>query len=153
MLDTKEIEEDSDLEDKKYNSESGFTLVELLAVLAILVIIGAFVAPQIFSYLSKAKQQAASIQIDRFSQVLDIYLLDNGRYPNSDEGMNALLERPSGADGWNGPYIEKADQLLDPWNAAYLYRSPGDHGRIDIWSLGADGREGGEGEDADVTSW
>ena len=153
MFKTKKHTYRSEKKEENKNNQKGFTLVELLVVLAILVVISGFVAPQVMNYLAKAKHQAAAIEIERLSGILDLYLLDNGRYPTTAEGLDALFEGPSGADGWNGPYIKKAEQLLDPWEAAYLYRSPGDHGRIDIWSLGADGREGGEDEEADVTSW
>ncbi|HUF86826.1 MAG TPA: type II secretion system major pseudopilin GspG [Thermohalobaculum sp.] len=133
--------------------ERGLTLVELLVVLLIIGLIAAFAVPQVMNYLGGARQDSAAIQINQLSGILDLYRLDVGRYPSASEGLDALLERPSGADGWNGPYVRKADSLVDPWGNPYQYRVPGQHGDFDLYSLGADGTEGGEGEDADVVSW
>lgn len=134
-------------------SERGFTLVELLVVLVILGLIAAFVAPQVIKYLGSAKTKVAAIQIERFSGILDLYRLEVGRYPSTDEGLQALLEQPAGVEMWNGPYIKKADALIDPWGKPYEYRSPGEHGEYDLFTLGVDGSEGGDGEDQDITSW
>lgn len=133
--------------------ERGLTLVELLVVLLIIGLIAAFAVPQVMNYLGGARQDSAAIQINQLSGILDLYRLDVGRYPSASEGLDALLEQPSGADGWNGPYVKKADSLVDPWGNPYQYRVPGQHGDFDLYSLGADGSEGGEGEDADVVSW
>lgn len=133
--------------------EHGFTLVELLVVLVILGLIAAFAAPQVIKYLGSAKTDAAAIQIERLSGILDLYRLEVGSYPSTEEGLQALVERPIDAENWNGPYIKKADALIDPWGRAYVYRRPGEHGDFDLYSLGADGSEGGEGEDRDITSW
>lgn len=134
-------------------SQDGFTLIELLVVLVILGLIVAFAAPQVIKYVGGAKSDAAKIQIERLSSVLDLYRLEVGRYPTQEEGLEALVERPSDADAWNGPYVKKADALTDPWRRPYIYQMPGEHGDYDMSSLGADGQEGGEGEDKDVTSW
>ena len=133
--------------------ERGLTLIELLVVLLIIGLIAAFAVPQVMKYLGGARQDSAAIQINQLSGILDLYRLDVGRYPSASEGLDALLEQPSGAEGWNGPYVKKAQSLVDPWGKPYEYRVPGRHGEFDLYSLGADGSEGGEGEDADVVSW
>lgn len=131
---------------------AGFTLLELLVVLVILGLLAGLVAPQVFSYLGRARTDTARIQIENLGGLLDLYRLDVGRYPSEDEGLRALLDRPPGLQGWNGPYLTRADVLLDPWGRPYLYRQPGRQGPYDLYSLGADGVEGGTGENADVTS-
>ena len=113
----------------------------------------AFAAPQIFKRLGSAKIEAANIQVERLSSVLDLYRLEVGSYPEEDDGLRALIEHPSGVERWNGPYLKKANSLIDPWRRPYIYKFPGDHGEFDLYSLGADGQEGGEGEDRDATSW
>ncbi len=138
---------------KTRRAQDGFTLIELLVVLVILGLIVAFAAPQVIKYVGGAKSDSAKIQIERLSGVLDLYRLEVGRYPTQEEGLEALVERPADADAWNGPYVKKADSLTDPWGRPYIYQMPGEHGDYDMSSLGADGQEGGEGEDKDVTSW
>ena len=133
--------------------EKGFTLVELLVVLIILGLIMAFAAPQVIKYLGKAKTDSATIQIQRLSGILDLYRLEVGQYPTTEEGLQALIEQPVDAERWNGPYIKKADSLKDPWGQPYDYRSPGEHGEFDLFTLGRDGSDGGEGEDQDIASW
>ncbi len=134
-------------------SERGLTLVELLVVLLIIGLIAAFAVPQVMNYLGGARQDSAAIQINQLSGILDLYRLDVGHYPSASDGLDALVEEPSGAKGWNGPYVKKAEALVDPWGNPYQYRVPGQHGEFDLYSLGADGTEGGEGENADVVSW
>lgn len=136
-----------------HRRQAGFTLIELLVVLVILGLIMAFAAPQVIKYVGGAKSDSAKIQVERLSGVLDLYRLEVGRYPTQEEGLDALVEQPSGVETWNGPYLKKADALTDPWGRPYVYRSPGEHGEFDLFSLGADGQEGGEGEDRDLTSW
>ena len=131
----------------------GFTLIELLVVMLILGLIDGFAVRRIFDVVGGAKSKAAGIQIERLSAVLDLYRLEIGHYPSTDEGLEALVEAPAGAGNWNGPYIKKADALIDPWNEPYLYVAPGDHGDYDLYSLGADQSEGGDGEDQDMTNW
>ncbi len=133
--------------------QAGFTLVELLVVLIILGLIAAFAAPQVIKFVGGAKTDSAKIQIERLSGVLDLYRLQVGRYPSDDESLNALMEQPADAPNWDGPYLKKADSLIDPWGQPYLYRFPGEYGDYDLYSLGADGQEGGEGENQDLTSW
>ena len=129
---------------------SGFTLVELLVVLAILGMLAALVGPQVLNQLGGAKSKSAAIQIRDFEQALELYKLDVGRFPGSNEGLNALVRQPSSAKGWNGPYLKKDDVPMDPWGNPYQYRVSGS--TIDISSYGADGRQGGSGEDADVSN-
>ncbi len=133
--------------------QAGFTLVELLVVLIILGLIAAFAAPRVIKFVGGAKTDSAKIQIERLSGVLDLYRLQVGRYPSDDEGLNALMEQPADAPDWEGPYLKKADALIDPWRRPYIYRFPGEHGDYDLYSLGADGEDGGEGENRDLTSW
>ena len=133
--------------------EEGFTLLELLVVLVILGLLAAFAVPQVLNYLGGAKSDAAAIQIDNLGTALDLYRLDTGRYPSGDEGLRALVEKPGDAERWNGPYVKKRESLLDPWGEPYRYRFPGEHGAYDLYSLGADKTEGGDGEDRDLTSW
>jgi general secretion pathway protein G len=131
----------------------GFTLIELLVVLAILGLLVGLVGPRVMSALGSSKTKTAHIQIEQFSGSLDMFRLEAGRYPTTSEGLQALVEKPSDVQNWNGPYLKKAQVPKDPWGYDYQYKSPGDHGAYDIWSLGADNREGGEGENQDVTSW
>jgi general secretion pathway protein G len=133
--------------------QRGFTLVELLVVLAILGLLVALAAPRVIQYLSKAKTDTAEIQIEKLGGVLDLYRLEVGRYPTQEEGLEALVERPPQVDNWNGPYLKNRESLTDPWGEPYVYRHPGEHGDYDLYSLGADGKDGGDGEDRDVTSW
>jgi len=131
----------------------GFTLVELLVVLVILGLLALVAVPQVAKLLGGAERKAAAIQIDRLSGILDIYRLDVGVYPSTEDGLDALVERPADAPRWNGPYLKKAESLIDPWHNPYVYRHPGEHGEYDLYSLGNDGREGGEGDAADITNW
>ena len=131
----------------------GFTMIELLVVIIILAAIAGIAVPAYMNHLAKSRVSTAKIQIDRLGSILDAYLLDVGRYPTQEEGLEALLNAPSGVDRWNGPYLKNSEALHDPWGAAYVYRSPGQHGKYDLYSLGSDGAEGGQGEAADLTSW
>jgi general secretion pathway protein G len=138
---------------KTRRSNAGFTLIELLVVLVILGLLAAFAAPQVLKYLGSAKTDAASAQIKNISAILDLYRLEVGSYPPEADGLEALITAPADAARWNGPYVKQRDSLIDPWGKLYLYRMPGEHGDYDVYSLGADGTEGGDGEDQDVTSW
>jgi general secretion pathway protein G len=138
---------------RRRRGEGGFTLVEILVVITIIGLIMALVGPQVLRYLSDSKSKAARIQIESFSSALDLYYLDVGRYPNTSEGLGALVQRPGGQQSWNGPYLKGGAVPTDPWGASYVYRSPGQHGAYDLVSLGADGQEGGTGPAADIASW
>ena len=127
--------------------------MELLVVMAIIGLLAVLVAPRVIQYLSGAKVDTATVQIDRLSGVLDLYRLEIGQYPSQEDGLAVLVERPANAGNWNGPYIRNSKSLTDPWGNPYLYRYPGEHGEFDLYTLGADGREGGDGENQDITSW
>lgn len=130
----------------------GFTLLELLVVVAIIGLLAGYVGPKYFGQLGKAEVKVTRAQIDALDKALDQYRLDVGRYPTTEQGLGALVVKPSGISRWAGPYLKK-DVPLDPWGKPYIYKSPGDHGDYDLSSLGRDGRPGGSGEDADVTNW
>jgi general secretion pathway protein G len=138
--------------DRRHRQE-GYTLVELLVVLAILGLLVAIAAPRLIKYLGSAKADTAKIQVEKLGGVLDLYHLEVGRYPTDQEGLKVLVERPPQATVWNGPYLKNRDSLIDPWGRPYLYRAPGQHGDYDLYSLGADGKDGGDGDDRDITSW
>ena len=131
----------------------GFTLIELLVVLAILGLLVGLVGPQVMDQLGGANTKTARVQIADLGAALDLYRLDVGRYPNSSEGLEALVKQPSGLNKWNGPYLKKNQIPTDPWGFEYAYRFPGEHGAFDIYSLGSDNAEGGDGEAQDVVSW
>lgn len=133
----------------------GFTLIELLVVLLILGMIAGIAGPQVMNYLGESKTKAAKLQIEEFGNSLDLFKIDVGRYPDSQEGLQALVQAPTGAgsDRWHGPYLRKKVVPKDPWGNDYKYTAPGSHGPYDIVALGADGREGGEGENKDVLGW
>ena len=130
----------------------GFTLLELLVVIAIIGLLAAYVGPRYFSQVSKSERGVAKAQVEAFSKALDAFRLDVGRYPTTEEGLAVLTLRPTGTDKWNGPYLQK-DVPLDPWGHAYVYRSPGTRAEFDVLSLGKDGRAGGDGDGADITSY
>jgi len=132
--------------------ERGFTLMELLVVLAILGLLMSLVGPRVLNQLGGAKTKTAGIQIKDLEQTLEMYKLDVGRFPSTEEGLEALVTRPGNAPGWNGPYL-KSDVPLDPWNREYHYKYPGENSEVDIYSYGQDGQAGGESEDADVANW
>ena len=138
---------------KGRGEQSGYTLVELLVVLAILGLLVALAAPRVIKYLGGAKIDTARIQIEKLGGVLDLYRLEIGRYPTEQEGLEALVERPPQVDAWNGPYLKNRQSLIDPWGTPYTYRAPGEHGEYRLYTLGADGKDGGDGEDQDVTNW
>ena len=131
---------------------AGFTLLELLVVMVIIGLLAGYVAPRYFSQVGKSEIKAAQAQIVALGKALDHYRLDTGRYPNTEQGLDALMQKPASEPKWQGPYLQKA-LPLDPWGRPYQYKSPGERGEFDLWSFGKDGQPGGSGENADVTSW
>jgi len=132
----------------------GFTLLELLVVVAIIGLLAAYVGPKYFSQLGRSEQAAAKSQIDSFKKALGAYRIDTGSYPSSEEGLAALLNKPadsSKAAKWNGPYLEGTPPV-DPWGRPYLYTSPGSNGDYDLRSHGKDGQPGGTGDAADISN-
>jgi general secretion pathway protein G len=136
---------------RRSRGEGGFTLVEMLVVITIIGLIMALVGPRVLNYLGESKAKAAKIQLESFASALDLYYLDLGRYPSSNEGLGALVH-PSNTSGWNGPYLRGGALPNDPWGHPYLYRSPGDRAPYTIISLGSDGQEGGSGTAADIST-
>jgi general secretion pathway protein G len=135
------------------SSEAGFTLVEMLVVITIIGLVMGLVGPRVLGYLSESKVKAAKIQIESLSAALDLYYLDNGRYPASNEGLAALVERPATASMWNGPYLKTGVVPADPWGQPYVYKVPGDHSPYIIASFGSAGpRGGGAAPDSLITS-
>jgi len=128
----------------------GFTLLELVMVLVIIGVILAMVGPRVFNSLGRASSERAKVQIEQIGSALELYKLDTGRFPSTQEGLGALLAQPAGVANWNGPYIRDPKTLKDPWSRDFVYRSPAEKGGYDLISLGADGKEGGEGENKDV---
>ena len=137
--------------ERNIRRERGFTLLELVIVLIILGTIMAFLAPRIFGNVERANQQAAKVKMEQLSGQLEIMRLEIGRYPTTQEGLRALLEKPAGMDRWSGPYIKDPMQLKDPWGNDFKYAAPGTNKPFDLVSLGADGRDGGEGDNRDIT--
>ena len=131
---------------------SGFTLMELLIVLVIIGLLAALVGPTLYQRIGPARESTARAQLENFATALDSYFVDLGRYPSTQDGLKALRAKPESADKWNGPYLKK-EIPNDPWGNQYVYRAPGRSGGYEIVSFGADGREGGDGENADIQSW
>jgi general secretion pathway protein G len=132
---------------------AGFTLLELLIVLTLLAVVGGFLFTNLAGQGDKGKAAAAKVHMSSIGQALDMFKLEVGRYPNSSEGLNALMTAPGGLQGWNGPYMkDKGGLPKDPWNNDYRYNSPTANGGYEIISLGADGREGGDGAAKDISS-
>jgi general secretion pathway protein G len=139
-----------------HRARGGFTLIEILVVIAVISLLAALVAPNVFRHVGTAKDAAAKSQIEMLGAALDAYRLDNGRYPTSDQGLEALWEEPTAEprpSNWRGPYLRKAVPM-DPWDNPYLYASPGElhPNGYDLVTLGADGQPGGEGEDTDISN-
>ncbi len=132
--------------------QSGITLIELMVVMVIIALFATVVGQRLFRNVEKANQFTAKQQIAELEGLLDLFRLDVGRYPTTEEGLQALRVRPGTLEGWDGPYPKK-DIPPDPWHHAYVYRCPGQHGEFDLFSYGKDGQEGGDGDNADIVSW
>ncbi|MDL1958347.1 MAG: type II secretion system major pseudopilin GspG [Deltaproteobacteria bacterium] len=132
--------------------DSGFTLIELLVVVIIIGLLASLVAPKFFGKLGMSRQKTAKAQIELFGAALDEFRLDNSRYPDAEEGLFALRDKPDGLENWSGPYLPKAIPK-DPWGHDYVYSFPGEHYDYDLVCYGRDGEPGGEDEDSDIVSW
>lgn len=138
---------------QKSSSQSGFTLIEIMVVMVIIAILASLIVPRVINRPDEARRVAARTDIATIDQALKLYRLDNGRYPSTEQGLNALVTKPVAEPvpgNWK-PYLDFLPK--DPWGKPYQYSNPGQHGEIDIWSFGADGQPGGEGNDADIGSW
>lgn len=133
--------------------EDGYTLMELLVVLAILGFLAMIATPIVLHYLGTAKISTAKTEVSNLSAGLDLFRYDVGRYPTTEEGLKALIVVPPGAENWNGPYVKKAANLLDPWGRPYNYRSPGQHGEFDLYSYGAEGDHQTAGTKPEIANW
>ncbi len=123
-------------------NEDGFTLIEVLIVLTIIGMVASIIGPRVLGYLYESRIKAAHVQIDAIANSLDLFYLDNGRYPTNSEGLNALIKRPQNNSVWNGPYLRAGELPLDPWGNPYQYHIPGKSSPYDILSFGPDGHEG-----------
>jgi general secretion pathway protein G len=130
----------------------GFTLLELLVVMVIIGLLAGYVGPRYFAQIGKSEVKAARAQLDALGKALDQFRLDTGHYPNTEQGLGTLVERPANEPKWGGPYLVKAVPL-DPWGNPYVFIMPGEHGEYDLLSYGKDGKPGGEGEAAEITNW
>jgi general secretion pathway protein G len=133
-------------------SQRGFTLLELLVVMVIIGLLAGYVAPKFFAHIGKSEVKVARAQIDSLEKALDAYRLDMGAYPNTEQGLVALVQRPANEARWLGPYLKKG-LPNDPWGRPYQYRQPGEHGDFDLLSYGKDGQAGGTGEAQDLVNW
>lgn len=133
--------------------QTGFSLIELLVVLVILGLLAGVVAPQVMKHIGKAKSDSARLQIEDLGAALDLYYLEVGDYPTTGQGLLALIQAPNSEDNWNGPYLKKKKIPTDPWKQDYQYKSPGDNGAYDLFTLGKDNQTGGDSENRDILSW
>jgi general secretion pathway protein G len=138
---------------REATSDDGFTLLELLVVLGIIALLATVAAPQVLQYLGKARTETAKAQISAISTALELYALDNGGFPQQQTGLSALVAAPPGAASWKGPYLKRAEGLIDPWGRPYGYRFPGrSAGQAEVFTLGRDNAPGGTGEDQDISN-
>ncbi|RLJ60749.1 general secretion pathway protein G [Litoreibacter meonggei] len=136
----------------RWTKRTGATILEVLVVLTIIAMIAAVVGPRVIGYLGRAKSETASLQINNLSDAVQLFYVDNGRYPGDGEGLIVLFDKPAGDAGWNGPYLETREALSDPWGRDYVYIAPSSESSFSIQSFGRDGTQGGTGEDADLGS-
>jgi general secretion pathway protein G len=134
----------------RQHASGGFTLLELLVVMVIIGLLAAYVGPRYFSQIGKSERNVAKAQIDGLAKALDAYRLDTGRYPSAEQGLMALVTKPTDEARWNGPYLQKAVPP-DPWGRAYIYRLQAGGNDFDLLSLGKDGQVGGDADAADVS--
>ncbi len=134
-------------------SVTGFTLIELLIVMVIIGLLAAFIVPKLIGRVGESKQTAAKAQIELTSTAIEIYKLDTGKYPSQESGLQSLNSKPGDVQNWKGPYMKKDKVPKDPWGTEYIYKFPGTHGDYDLISYGADGSEGGSGDNKDIVSW
>ena len=134
------------------NREAGFTLVELLVVLVILVLLASIIGPRVIGYLGSSRAKTAHVQIESLVTAMELFHIDVGRYPTSTEGLTALVKSPGNIPGWNGPYLTKGGVPQDPWGRPYTYQAGQNGTSFEIKTLGADGKEGGTDENADVSN-
>ena len=137
---------------RRFSRRRNFTLIEIVVVVVIIILLASLAAPQVLKHLRTARIATAKAQIKLLEQALTDYKLDNGSYPESADGLQLLVENVNQSEKWDGPYIKPAVPK-DPWGNDYVYVCPGEHGDFDLMSYGADGAEGGEGENADITNW
>ncbi len=135
-----------------WHRQRGATILEVLVVLSVIAMIAAVVGPRVVGYLGRAKSETAQLQINQLSNAVQLFYIDMGRYPSGSEGLAVLISAPAGTSDWQGPYLEKAEGLVDPWGRDYVYGEPGTDGHFAIISLGRDGTRGGSGEDADLSN-
>ena len=133
--------------------QTGFSLLELIVVLVILGLLAGVVGSKVIGWLDRGTHETARIQLEQLRQALSMFRLECGRYPTTGEGLQALVENPGSMRGWDGPYLEDSYVPKDPWDNEYQYRCPGENGDYDLWTYGADGASGGDGVNADITSW
>lgn len=136
-----------------FKKRNGFSLIELLVVLAILGILAAVVAPRVLKHVGTAKSGAARLQIQDISAAIDLYYLEVESFPTTEQGLLALVQAPEGVDNWNGPYLKKKKLPKDPWHRDYHYKSPGENGPYDLYTFGLDNKPGGKGENMDILNW
>lgn len=133
------------------NSRSGVTLLEVMIVLAVIALIVGFGAPRLMESFGRAKSQAAEVAMANLKGAVQLFYIDTGRYPTTDEGLSALLAAPSDVAGWKGPYLDGTGDMTDPWGRPFTYAAPGEAGPFGLTTLGRDGQPGGTGEDSDIS--
>jgi general secretion pathway protein G len=137
---------------ERHRADAGFTLIELLVVMGIIVLLASIAAPQVLGYLGRARTETAKAQIGSIATALELYALDMGGFPSSQSGLTALVSAPPGTTRWRGPYLKRAEGLIDPWGRPYQYRYVGRGGQPQVFTLGRDNAPGGNDEDRDIVN-